>query len=95
MSAAQARLRPALLALLGDTDGELRGQALAFWHSALPQALDERLRILLTDSLDCPTRWVRPRLKDPFNSTCWSRSEAMHGQEPCLGTRVTSDFDGL
>ncbi len=69
MSAAQARLRPALLALLGDADGEVRDQALTFWHSALPQALDERLRILLADSLDCPSRWVRPH-SHPLSSIC-------------------------
>lgn len=57
----QARLRPALLALLGDADGEVRGQAVNFWHSALPQELDERWRILLADSLDCASVWVRLR----------------------------------
>ncbi len=53
-----------MLALLGDAEGEVRGQALAFWHSALPQELDERLRILLADSLDCASVWVRSKSQD-------------------------------
>ena len=56
---AQAKLRPPLLALLGDADAGLRGRALQFWHSALPRALGPRLRALLADSLEQPGAWVR------------------------------------
>ena len=54
----QAKVRPPLLAMLGDADSEVQGQALAFWHSALPRTLSARLAALLSDSLDDASTWV-------------------------------------
>ena len=57
-----AVLRPALLALLGDSDLHLRAEALAFWDSALPKAVGLRLQALLQDSLADPGTLVSPLL---------------------------------
>lgn len=57
-STLQARLRPPLLTLLGDADAEVQGQALAFWHSALPHTLSERLAALLADPSEGASTWV-------------------------------------
>ena len=54
----QARLRPPLMAMLGDADAEIQGRVLAFWHSALPRTLSCRLAALLCDNLDMATSWV-------------------------------------
>ena len=54
----QAKLRPPLLILLGDADPEVQGQALAFWHSALPRTLSARLATLLSDTLGDASAWV-------------------------------------
>ena len=64
------RLRPALLAYLGDGHAELRGEALEFWHRELPKELPGRLKTLLQDSLDCAgPRWV---------CTCMSHLAYLH-----------------
>ncbi|KAK9826371.1 hypothetical protein WJX81_003941, partial [Elliptochloris bilobata] len=52
------RLRPPLLALLGDPDPALRSQVLHFWNTALSGSLPERLRELLADSLDGAGQWA-------------------------------------
>lgn len=55
-----AVLRPALLAMLGDPDPQLRAEALGFWNSALPKAVGLRLQSLLQDSLAEPGLLVSP-----------------------------------
>ena len=57
--AVQVKLRPPLLAMLGDADPEVQGRALAFWHSALPRSLSARLASLLSDTLEVASAWVR------------------------------------
>ena len=49
--AMHAMLRPALLAMLGDSNAALRAEALGFWDSALPKHVGQRLQALLQDSL--------------------------------------------
>jgi len=44
--------------MLGDTDAEVQGQVLGFWHSALPRSLSERLATLLSDTLEDASAWV-------------------------------------
>ena len=56
--AVQVKLRPPLLAMLGDADPEVQGQALAFWHSALPRTLSARLASVLSDTLEDASAWV-------------------------------------
>ena len=60
--AMHAVLRPALLAMLGDPDPQLRAEALGFWNSALPKAVGLRLQTLLQDSLADPGHLVSPVL---------------------------------
>ncbi len=54
-----AVLRPALLAMLGDSDSQLRVEALTFWDSALPKVVGLRMQALLQDSLADPGNLVR------------------------------------
>lgn len=56
--ALHAVLRPPLLAMLGDSDGALRAEALTFWDAALPKAAGLRLQALLQDGLDQPAQLV-------------------------------------
>ena len=55
----QAKLRPPLLVMLGDSDAAVQRQVAAFWHSALPRTLSERLAALLSDTLDDASSWVQ------------------------------------
>lgn len=58
--AVRPRLRPGLLAFLGDAEAGLRDDALEFWHRELPQEVPARLRALLQDGLACAAPlWVR------------------------------------
>ena len=56
--AMHAVLRPALLVMLGDSDSQLRAEALSFWDSALPKAVGPRLQALLQDNLAEPAHLV-------------------------------------
>ena len=99
---AQAALRPPLLALLGDADGELRARAVQFWHSALPRSLGGRLRALLADSLDQPGAWVGEaafsRHQEPCHAKCKHLSPLAvwmkHAQQHWSGCRVLSGKRG-
>ena len=57
--ALHAVLRPPLLAMLGDPDAKLRGEAVGFWDAALPKSAGHRLQALLQDSLEQPANLVR------------------------------------
>ena len=52
-------LRPPLFALLADPDPGLRLEALQFWHSELPQRLNQRLQAVLEQPLQAPGTLVR------------------------------------
>ena len=56
--AMHAVLRPALLAMLGDSNAALRAEALGFWDSAMPKHVGQRLQALLQDSLTEPGNLV-------------------------------------
>lgn len=61
--AMRPRLRPPLLAFLGDAAAGLRGEALDFWHRDLPEEVAPRLQALLQDGLACTgPLWVRSRV---------------------------------
>ncbi len=53
--------------LLGDADPDVQGQALAFWHSALPRTLSARLAALLSDSLEDASAWVGALLMSSYS----------------------------
>ena len=57
--ALHAVLRPPLLAMLGDPDATLRGEAVSFWDAVLPKLAGLRLQALLQDSLEEPVNLVR------------------------------------
>ena len=57
--AMHAMLRPALVAMLGDSNAGLRAEALGFWDSALPRHVGQRLQALLEDSLTDPGALVQ------------------------------------
>lgn len=61
--ALHAGLRPPLLAMLGDPEGGLRGQAVSFWDAVLPKSAGLRLQALLQDSLQQPGSLVSARLQ--------------------------------
>ena len=57
------------MAMLGDADAELQGQVLAFWHSALPRTLSERLAAMLSDNSNTASSWVWHMLRSNAYNT--------------------------